>query len=116
MLADAVAQRAVKPGQQKQATTALILPVENSRDAQATMTGSCFPSPVDALVNRVEPTLSVTLDDADWAEETPIPRVCTSEGAESFASLLLECVADSQKSLPLSGQTQLRMAVGQSIF
>ena len=54
--------------------------------------------------------------DADWAEEAQIPRVCTSEGAEGFASLLMECVADSQKSLPLSGQTQLRMAVGHSIF
>jgi hypothetical protein len=50
------------------------------------------------------------------AEEAQIPRVCTSESAEGFASLLMECVADSQKSLPLSGQTQLRMAVGHSIF
>ena len=97
VLADAVAQRTTEP-------------------AQPSMTLSRFPSPVNALVNRVEPTLSVTLTDADWAEEAPIPRVCTSEGAEGFANLLMECVADSQKSLPLSGQTQLRMAVGHSIF
>ena len=84
--------------------------------AQPSVAVSRFASPVNALVNRVEPTLSGTLTDADWAEETQIPRVCTSEGAEGFASLLMECVADSQKSLPLSGQTQLRMAVGHSIF
>ena len=105
VLANAVTQRVTELASQDQVATA-----ENS------MTISRFPSPVNALVNRVEPTLSVTLDETDWAEEAPIPRVCTSEGAEGFASLLMECVADSQKSLPLSGQTQLRMAAGHSIF
>jgi len=115
VLANAVTQRVTELASQDQVTTA-----ENSTlgnfPAQTSMTISRFPSPVNALVNRVEPTLSATLDETDWAEEAPIPRVCTSEGAEGFASLLMECVADSQKSLPLSGQTQLRMAVGHSIF
>ena len=115
VLANAVTQRVTELASQDQVTTA-----ENSTlgnfPAQPSMTISRFPSPVNALFNRVEPTLSVTLDETDWAEEAPIPRVCTSEGAEGFASLLMECVADSQKSLPLSGQTQLRMAVGHSIF
>ena len=74
------------------------------------MTISRSPSKGNALVNRIEPTLSVTMYDADWAEKAPVPRVCTSEGAEGFASLLTDCVADFQKSLPLSGQTQLKMA------
>ena len=115
VLANAVTHRVTELASQDQVTTA-----ENSTlgnfPAQTSMTISRFPSPVNALVNRVEPTLSATLDETDWAEEAPIPRVCTSEGAEGFASLLMECVADSQKSLPLSGQTQLRMAVGHSIF
>ena len=126
VLADAVAQRTTEPATQVQVTAAessasetlaaeslapgTILP------AQPPMGISRFASPVNAVVNRVEPTLSGTLTDADWAEEAQIPRVCTSEGAQGFASLLMECVADSQKSLPLSGQTQLRMAVGHSIF
>ena len=115
VLANAVTQRVMELASQDQVTTA-----ENSTlgnfPAQTSMMISRFPSPVNALVNRVEPTLSGTLDEADWAEEAPIPRVCTSEGAEGFASLLMECVADSQKSLPLSGQTQLRMAGGHNIF
>ena len=131
VLADAVAQRKTEPAPQDQVTATERWVAEssatetsaaessalgNTSPAQPSVTLSRFPSPVNALVNRVEPTLSVTLTDADWAEEAPIPRVCTSEGAEGFANLLMECVADSQKSLPLSGQTQLRMAVGHSIF
>ncbi|GIR69881.1 MAG: hypothetical protein CM15mP74_11320 [Halieaceae bacterium] len=127
VLADAVAQRTTEPTQTQGQVTAAessaaeTLAAESSAPrtispAQHSMAISRFASPVNALVNRVEPTLSGTLTDADWAEEAQIPRVCTSEGAEGFASLLMECVADSQKSLPLSGQTQLRMAVGHSIF
>ena len=115
VLANAVTHRVTELASQDQVTTAENSPLGNF-PAQTSMTISRFPSPVNALVNRVEPTLSVTLDETDWAEEAPIPRVCTSEGAEGFASLLMECVADSQKSLPLSGQTQLRMAGGQNIF
>ena len=115
VLANAVTQRVTELASQDQVTTAENSTLENF-PAQTSMTISRFPSPVNALVNRVEPTLSVTLDETDWAEEAPIPRVCTSEGAEGFANLLMECVADSQKSLPLSGQTQLRMAGGQNIF
>ena len=121
VLADAVAQRTTEPTPQGQVTAAETLAAEISAPgtispAQPSMAISRLASPVNALLNRVEPTLSGTLTDADWAEEAQIPRVCTSEGAEGFASLLMECVADSQKSLPLSGQTQLRMAVGHSIF
>ena len=136
VLANAVAQRATEPAPPDQVTAtersvadswvaessatetsaAGSSAIGRTAPKQPAVTLSRFPSPVNALVNRVEPTLSVTLTDADWAEEAPIPRVCTSEGAEGFASLLMECVADSQKSLPLSGQTQLRMAVGHSIF
>jgi hypothetical protein len=131
VLADAVAQRTTEPAPQDQMTATESSVAErsaketpaaessalgNTSTAQPSVTISRFPSPVNALVNRVEPTLSVTLTDADWAEEAQIPLVCTSEGAEGFASLLMECVADSQKSLPLSGQTQIRMAVGHNIF
>ena len=131
VLADAVAQRATEPAPQDQVTAIESAVAESSEaatsvaessaiahtaPAQPSVKLSRFPSPVNALVNRVEPTLSVTLTDADWAEEAPIPRVCTSEGAEGFANLLMKCVADSQKSLPLSGQTQLRMAGGQNTF
>ena len=126
VLADAVAQRTTEPATQVQVTAAESsaserLAAESSAPgtilpAQPPMGISRFASPVNAVVNRVEPTLSGTLTDADWAEEAQIPRVCTSEGAQGFASLLMECVADSQKSLPLSGQTQLRIAVGHSIF
>ncbi len=131
VLADAVAQRTTEPAPRDQVTAKESAVAEssaaetsaiessalgNTAPAQPAVTLSRFPSPVNALVNRVEPTLSVTLTDADWAEEAPTPRVCTSEGAEGFANLLMECVADSQKSLPLSGQTQLRMAIGHSIF
>ena len=116
VLADAVTQRATEPAPQDQVTTSENSTLGNTPPAQTSMTIPRFPSPVSALVNRVEPPLSVTLDDSDWAKEAPIPKVCTSEGAEGFASLLMECVADSQKSVPLSGQTQLRMAVGHSIF
>ena len=116
VLEDAVAQRSTEPTSQDRVTTAENFTLGDTYPAQTSITISRFPSPVDALVDRVEPTISVTLDDADWAAEAPIPRVCTSEGAEGFASLLMECIADSQKSLPLSGQTQLKMAGGHSIF
>ncbi len=131
VLADAVAQHTIEPAPQDLVTATESAVAEspaaetsaakssalgNTSLAQSAVTISRFPSPVNALVNRVEPTLSVTLTDVDWAEESPIPRVCTSEGAESFANLLMECVADSQKSLPLSGQSQLRMGAGHSIF
>ena len=126
VLADAVAQRTTEPATQGQVTAAessaaKTLALESSAPGtilprQPSMGISRLASPVNAVVNRVEPTLSGTLTDADWAEGALMPRVCTSEGAEGFASLLMECVADSQKSLPLSGQTQLRMAVGHSIF
>ncbi len=116
VLADAVAQRAREPAPGGEVTTADNLALGNTSPAQTSMAISRFPSPVNALVDRVEPSLSVTLDDADWAEEAPIPRVFTSAGAEGFASLLMECVADSRKSLPLSGQTQLKMAAGHSIL
>ena len=116
VLADAVAQRTTEPATQGQVTAAESSAPGTILPAQPSMGISRLASPVNALVNRVEPTLSGTLTDADLAEEAQIPRVCTSESAEGFASLLMECVADSQKSLPLSGQTQLRMAVGHSIF
>ena len=116
VLEDTVAQRSTEQASQDQVTTAENSTLGGTSTAQASMTISRFPSPVDALDNRVEPTISVTLDAADWAAEAPIPRVCTSEGAEGFASLLMECIADSQKSLPLSGQTQLKMAGGHKIL
>ena len=68
-----------------------------------------FPAPVDALIKTGPSSISTTWDTSARVEETPIPRVCTSDSAENFASLLLSCVADSQKSLPLYEQTRLRM-------
>ncbi len=67
-----------------------------------------FPTPVEALVNsRSAAALDVSTE--ILPEEAPIPRVCTSDSAENFASLLLSCVADSRKTLPLSEPSQLRM-------
>ncbi len=67
-----------------------------------------FPNPVEALVNsRSASALDVSTE--ILPEEAPIPRVCTSDSAENFASLLLSCVADSRKTLPLSEPSQLRM-------
>ncbi len=67
-----------------------------------------FPNPVEALVNsRSAAALDVSTE--ILPEEAPIPRVCTSDSAENFASLLLSCVADSRKTLPLSEPSQLRM-------
>ena len=68
-----------------------------------------FPAPVDALIKTHESLIADTLNTNTPLEETPIPRVCTSDSAENFANLLLSCVADSQKSLPLYEQTRLRM-------
>ena len=68
-----------------------------------------FPAPVDALIKTSQSFISDTLNTSAPIGETPIPRVCTSDSAENFASLLLTCVADSKKSLPLYEQTQLRM-------
>lgn len=67
-----------------------------------------FPTPVEALVS----SRSGSTRDASTEilpEEAPIPRVCTSDSAENFASLLLGCVADSRKTLPLSEPSRLRM-------
>ena len=68
-----------------------------------------FPAPVDALFETGQSFISDTLNTSTPIEETPIPRVCTSDSAENFASLLLSCVADSQKSLPIYEQSRLRM-------
>ena len=77
--------------------------------APITASVAIFPAPVDALIKTSQSFISDTLNTSAPIGETPIPRVCTSDSAENFASLLLTCVADSQKSLPLYEQTQLRM-------
>ena len=48
-------------------------------------------------------------------DEPVVPRVCTSEGAENFATLLSGCIAIASKSMSLSGQTQLKIVAGQGI-
>lgn len=48
-------------------------------------------------------------------EDSVVPRVCTSDGAENFATLLSGCIAIASNSLPLSGQTRLKIATGQNI-
>ena len=49
------------------------------------------------------------------ADEPVMPRVCTSEGAENFATLLSGCIAVASKSMSLSGQTQLKIVASQGI-
>ncbi len=49
------------------------------------------------------------------SDEPVVPRVFTSEGAENFATLLSGCIAVANKSISLSGQTQLKMVAGQGI-
>ena len=48
-------------------------------------------------------------------EDSVVPRVCTSDGAENFATLLSGYIAIASNSLPLSGQTRLKIATGQNI-
>ena len=72
-------------------------------------------SPSNALVHRNKALLGSELSDQHGADKGLLPRVCTSEGAEHFASLLLNCVADSQKSLTFSGQSELKIGVGINI-
>ena len=67
-----------------------------------------FPTPVEALVNSSSGS-ALNVSTEILPEEAPIPRVCTSDSAENFASLLLGCVADSRKTLPLSEPSRLRM-------
>lgn len=68
-----------------------------------------FPIPVELSVNSCADA-PLQADSAEAGpEEVSIPRVCTSDSAENFASLLLGCVADSRKTLPLSEPSQLRM-------
>ena len=68
-----------------------------------------FPTPVELLVNSsADAPLQADSTEAR-PEEASIPRVCTSDSAENFANLLLNCVADSRKTLPLSEPSQLRM-------
>ncbi len=45
-------------------------------------------------------------------DDPVVPRVCTSEGAENFATLLSGCIAAASKSMSLSGQTQLKIVAG----
>jgi hypothetical protein len=68
-----------------------------------------FPPPVELLVNSCEDAPLQANSNEATPEEASIPRVCTSDSAENFASLLLSCVADSRKTLPLSEPSQLRM-------
>lgn len=49
------------------------------------------------------------------SDDPVVPRVCTSEGAENFATLLSGCIAVASKSMSLSGQTQLKIVAGQGI-
>ena len=80
-----------------------------TQDPQETATHvTAFPTPVEALVNRRSSWAHAESTEAQPVE-APIPRVCTSDSAENFASLLLSCVADSRKTIPLSEPSQLRM-------
>ena len=72
-------------------------------------------SPSNVLARRNEALLGSESSDQQGADKGLLPRVCTSEGAEHFASLLLNCVADSQKSLTFSGQSQLKIGAGNNI-
>ena len=72
-------------------------------------------SPSNVLARRNEALMGSESSDQRGADKGLLPRVCTSEGAEHFASLLLNCVADSQKSLTFSGQSQLKIGAGNNI-
>ncbi|MEL0137680.1 MAG: hypothetical protein VW806_09440 [Halieaceae bacterium] len=92
----------------------------------------------DPLADRVETLIQpmsspsfetpmVATKDLEWSpspeqafvstavDEPAVPRVCTSEGAENFATLLSGCIAIASKSMSLSGQTQLKIVAGQGI-
>ncbi|MEK9921045.1 MAG: hypothetical protein VW519_10305, partial [Luminiphilus sp.] len=92
----------------------------------------------DPLADRVETLIQpmsvpsfetpmVATKDLEWSpspehafastavDEPVVPRVCTSEGAENFATLLSGCIAIASKSMSLSGQTQLKIVAGQGI-
>ena len=69
---------------------------------------STLPTPVELLVNSRSDGANTEFTQA-LHEDAPIPRICTSDSAENFASLLLSCVADFRKTIPLSEPSQLRM-------
>ncbi len=94
---------------QQQSTVQSAHRIPETLSTLTTAPATTFPAPVDALIKTRESVIAETLNTSTLLEETPIPSVCTSDSAANFASLLLSCVADSQKSLPLYGQTQLRM-------
>lgn len=80
--------------------------MQDARETAAQVTA--FPAPVDVLVNSRSGLADAVSIETPPAV-APIPRVCTSDSAENFASLLLSCVANSRKTIPLSEPSQLRI-------
>ena len=109
VLAEAAAAEGQPKNTQQQSTSQIATQGAEARSTSTITPVTTFPAPVEVLIKTSGAFTSKSLNTNPIVEETPIPRVCTSDSAENFASLLLSCITDSQKSLPLYGQTQLRM-------
>lgn len=115
VLANAIEHETETPARQGEPPIEVDLTSEGRYIAENAASVTELTSPSNVLVRRNEASPEGGASEQNGADNGLLPRVCTSEGAEHFASLLLNCVADSQKSLTFSGQSQLKMAVGNNI-
>ena len=114
VLANAIEHETETPTRQEEPPIGVDLTSEGRYIEENSASVTELTSPSNVLVRRNEASPEGGSSEQNGADNG-LPRVCTSEGAEHFASLLLNCVADSQKSLTFSGQSQLKMAVGNNI-
>ena len=115
VLANAIEHETEIPTRQGESAVGVDLTYEGSYIQDNLASVAELTSPSNALVRRNKALLGSELSDQHGADKGLLPKVCTSEGAEHFASLLLNCVADSQKSLTFSGQSELKIGVGINI-
>ena len=115
VLANAIEHETEIPTRQGEGTVGVDLTSEERYIQENLASVTELTSPSNVLARRNEALLGSESSNQQGADKGLLPRVCTSEGAEHFASLLLNCVADSQKSLTFSGQSQLKMGSGNNI-
>ena len=115
VLANAIEHETEIPTRQGEVAVGVDLTSEGRYIQENSASGAGLTSPSNALARHNEALLGSELSDQHGADKGLLPRVCTSEGAEHFASLLSNCVADSQKSLTFSGQSQLKIGAGNNI-
>ena len=115
VLASAIEHETETPTRQGERAVGVDLTTEGRYIQEKSASVAELTPPSNVLVRRNEALVGSESSDQQDADKGLLPRVCTSESAEHFASLLLNCVADSQKSLTFSGQSQLKMGAGNII-